>query len=79
MLRNSAINRRELHVAAALAREPRALPRRAPETHGANQSPPLMPAEAKDAEQPTCDRRGLRNRGASQLDVVDDSLEVIAH
>ena len=41
-----------------------------------SQSPSLMPAQTKDTEQPTRDRRWFRN--SSQLDVVDDSLEIIA-
>ena len=44
---------------------------RTPKAHGANQSPPLMPAEPKYTEQAGCDRRGLRNDRATQLEVVD--------
>jgi hypothetical protein len=43
----------------------------APETHGANQSLPLKPAESKDPEQAGRDRRGLGNDRASQLEVVE--------
>jgi hypothetical protein len=57
---------------------PLALNRCASEAHGANQPPPLMPAQPKNAEQPAPDRRGLRNDRAIQLDVVDDCLEIIA-
>src|SRR6266550_9452153 len=49
---------------------------RAPEAHGANQSPPLMPAQAKNAEQATCDRRALRNDETIYLDVIDLVLEI---
>jgi len=35
-----------------------------------------MPAEAKDTEQPARDSRWLRD--PSQLDIVDESLEIIA-
>ena len=48
------------------------------EAHGANQSPPLMPAQPKNTEQPTGDRRGLRNDGAIYPDVVDNGLEILA-
>ena len=58
------------------ARETRPLPRRAPEAHVANQSSPLMPAEAKDTEQTARDSRWLRY--PSQLDIVDDRLEIVA-
>ena len=48
---------------------------RAPEAHGANQSPPLKPAQPKNTEQATRDRRGLRNR-AIYLDVIELELEI---
>ena len=50
---------------------------RAPETHGANQSPPLKPTQPKNTEQATRDRRGLRNR-AIYLDVIELELEIVA-
>ena len=51
---------------------------RAPEAHGANQSPPLMPAQAKNAEQSSRDRRGLGNDRAIYLDVIYYVLQVEA-
>ena len=50
---------------------------RAPETHGANQAPPLKPTQPKNAEQTTRDRRGLRNR-AIYLDIIELELEIVA-
>ena len=50
---------------------------RAPETHWANQPPPLKPAQPKNTEQATRDRRGLRNR-AIYLDVIEYELEIVA-
>ena len=49
---------------------------RAPQAHGANQSPPLKPAQSKNAEQATRDRRGLGNDGAIYLDVIDLVLKI---
>jgi hypothetical protein len=43
--------------------------------YAANQSPPLMPAQPKDAEQPTHDGRWLRSY-ALYPDIVDDVLEI---
>jgi hypothetical protein len=48
------------------------------EAHVANQSPPLMPAQPQNTEQPTCDRCRLRDDRAIYLDVVDRVLEIIA-
>jgi len=36
-----------------------------------------MPAEPKQTEQPTRDRRWLRD--PNQLDIIDDGLEIVAH
>ena len=49
-----------------------------PVAHGANQSPPLMPAEPKKAKEPTCDSGGLRNDRAIDLDVIDPCLKIVA-
>ena len=51
---------------------------RAPEAHGANQSPPLMPAEPKNTEQAGRDRRRLGNDRASQLEVVELGVSKVA-
>src|SRR5206468_7722618 len=50
---------------------PLALNRCAPEAHGPNQSPPLKPAQPKNTEQPTRDRRRLRNDHPIYLNVID--------
>src|SRR5437667_3745488 len=55
---------------------PLALNRRTPEAHEPNQSPPLMPAKPKNAKQTTCDRCGLRNYCATNLDVIDLGLGI---
>ena len=36
-----------------------------------------MPAQPKQPEQPTRDRRWLRD--PNQLDIIDDGLEIVAH
>jgi hypothetical protein len=51
---------------------------RAPEAYRANQSPPLMPAQPKNAKQATCNRRRLRNGRATYLDVIEYVLDVSA-
>jgi len=48
------------------------------EANGANQSPPLKPAQPKNAEQPTRDRRRLGNDRATNLDVIESELEIVA-
>jgi hypothetical protein len=50
----------------------------APQAHGANQSPALMPAESKDAEQPASDGCRLGNNRAIHPDIVDNVLEIEA-
>jgi hypothetical protein len=50
----------------------------APESHRANQAPPLMPAQAEKTEQAARHRRGLRNDRASQLDIVELSVWKVA-
>ena len=51
---------------------------RFPEANGANQSPPLKPAQPKNAEQATRDRRRLGNDRATNLDVIESELEIVA-
>jgi hypothetical protein len=51
---------------------------RAPEAYRANQSPPLMPAEPEDTEQPTCNSRRLGNDRALHPDIIDSVLEICA-
>ena len=48
------------------------------QAHAVNQSPPMVPAQPNYAEQPTRDRRGLRNDRAIYLDVIDRVLEILA-
>ncbi len=48
------------------------------EANGANQSPPLKPAQPKNAEQPTRDRCRLGNDRATNLNVIDSELEIVA-
>ena len=48
----------------------------ATQTHAANQSTPLMPAQPEDAEQPTRDRSRLRNYRALYPDIVDNVLDI---
>jgi hypothetical protein len=47
-----------------------------PEAHGANQSPPLKPAQPKDAKQAASDCRRLGNDRARYQDIIDDILEI---
>jgi len=49
-----------------------------PKAHGPNQSPPLMPAEPKNAKEPTRDSGWLRNDCAIDLDVIDPCLKIVA-
>ena len=51
---------------------------RAPEAHGANQSPPLMPTQPKNTEKAACNSRRLGNDGALNTDIVDDVLHIAA-
>ena len=44
----------------------------------ADQSPPLKPAQPKNAEQSTRDGRRFRNDRAIYLDVIDLGLEIVA-
>ena len=48
------------------------------EAHVANQSPPLMPAQPQNTEQPTRDRCRLRDDRAIYLDVIEDVLYITA-
>ena len=48
------------------------------EAQRANQSPPLMPTQAKNTEQATRDRGGLGNDRAIYLDVIELELEIEA-
>jgi hypothetical protein len=51
---------------------------RAPEAYGTNQSPPLIPAEPENTEQPTCNSRGLGNDRATYQDIIDNVLVIDA-
>jgi hypothetical protein len=51
---------------------------RAPEAHGTNQSPSPKPTEPKNAEQSAGDRSRLRNDRATDLDIIDYGLTVVA-
>lgn len=48
---------------------------RAPEAHGANQSPALKPTQPKNTEQATRDRGGFRSR-AIYLEIIELELEI---
>ena len=49
-----------------------------PVAHGANQSSPLVPAEAKNAKQAARDCAWLRNNRPIDLDVIDPGLKIVA-
>ena len=64
--------------AARLCSPAKDAPLRFSEAHRANQSLPLKPAQPKNTEQATRDRRRLRNDRAIYLDVIDSDLEIVA-